>query len=209
MKHLQFCLLSLFILLCAGTGFSQLKFGGRVIDVIDGKTVVIEMESGRLTAVLQYIETPEPEQPLFQTVKDHLGRLVLGQFVDFQPKGVLPTKTLGTMYLKGLDIAQQMVRDGAAWHIPAEKSGQSPQDGELYRSNELQAKNERRGVWSIQNLKPAWEFREAKNENEKQKKIDEWNVYLENSAANRPAAVSRTRRQTAEERMQANENVGI
>lgn len=164
MKNLQPILFLLFFLLLADSGFSQRKFAGRVTEVIDGKTVVIEMETGKLTAVLQYIEIPEPEQPLFGTVRDHLKKLVLGRYVDFQPQAVMPIKTLGQLYADGVDIAQQMLRDGAAWHINADQSGQDTKGNSVYQYSQDQAKSEKRGVWSVENMKPAWQFRADKKE---------------------------------------------
>ena len=52
-KKLRPLSLLLLLLFLAATGSSQRKFGGKVVEVLDGKTVVIEMESGRLTAVMQ------------------------------------------------------------------------------------------------------------------------------------------------------------
>ena len=167
MKNLRPILFIFLMLLLTASGFSQRKFGGKVIEVIDGKTVVIDMESGRLTAVLQYIEIPEREQPLYWTVRDHLEKLVLGKTVEFNPQGILPGKTFGQLYTGGLDIAQQMLRDGAAWHISSDKSGQDSRDDAEYKQNQEQAKAEKRGVWAIENMKPAWQFRAERKENER------------------------------------------
>lgn len=165
MKNLQPMLFIPLFLLLAGSSFSQRKFDGKVIEVIDGKTVVIEMGSGKLTAVLQYIEVPEPEQPLYWTARDHLEKLVLGKSVEFYPQGIMPAKTFGQLYVGGLDIAQQMLRDGAAWHVSAQKSGQGREESNSYQYNQEQAKSEKRGVWSVENMKPAWQFRAGKLEN--------------------------------------------
>lgn len=154
------------MLLLTGSAFSQRKFGGRVVEVLDGKTVVIDMESGRLTAVLQYIEIPEKEQPLYWTVREHLEKLVLGKAVEFYPQGMQTTQTFGQLYAGGLDIAQQMLRDGAAWHISSDKSGQESGDDSVYKQNQELAKGEKRGVWGIANLKPAWQFRAERRERE-------------------------------------------
>lgn len=181
MKDLRPILFILLMLLLSGSGFSQRKFGGRVIEVLDGKTVVIEMESGRLTAVLQYIEIPEKEQPLYWTVRTHLEKLVLGKSVEFNPQGILPGKTFGQLYTGGLDIAQQMLRDGAAWHISSEKSGQNSRDDVVYQQNQEMAKSEKRGVWGIDNLKPAWQFRAERRE----KEIRQEQMALAYPAANR------------------------
>lgn len=171
----------LIMLLLTGSAFSQRKFGGRVVEVVDGKTVVIEMESGRLTAVLQYIEIPEKEQPLYWTVRTHLEKLVLGKSVEFYPQGIMTGKTLGQLYTGGLDIAQQMLRDGAAWHISSDKSGQDSREESVYKENQDLAKGEKRGVWGIENLKPAWQFRAERRENEKRQE----QIALTSPAVNR------------------------
>ncbi|MEO7674284.1 MAG: thermonuclease family protein, partial [Pyrinomonadaceae bacterium] len=169
MKNLRPTLFILMILLLVTSGFAQRKFEGRVIEIVDGKTVVIEMGSGRLTAELQYIEIPEKEQPLYWTVRTHLEKLVLGKTVEFNPQGILPGKTFGQLLSGGLDIAQQMLRDGAAWHKSSDQSGQNPDDNTVYKQNQDQARDEKRGVWAIENLKPAWQFRAERRESEKQR----------------------------------------
>lgn len=104
-------------------------------------------------------------------MRDHLEKLVLGKNVDFHPHGIMFTKTFGQLYAGGVDIAQQMVRDGAAWHIPTGQSGQDLQGSSVYHYNQEQAKGEKRGVWSIANLKPAWELRADKRETARQKQL--------------------------------------
>lgn len=157
------------LILTAISAYPQRKFSGRVVEVIDGKTCVIEMPVGRLTAVLQYIEIPEPEQPLYQTVKDHLQKLILDKTVEFLPRGVMKDRTVGQILVKGVDVSQQMLRDGAAWYAMPEKSGQDETESLVYLDNEKQAKAEKRGVWGVKNLKPSWEFRAEQSALEQQK----------------------------------------
>ncbi len=145
------------LVLTAISAHPQRKFTGTIVDVLDGKTCVIDLPSGKLTVVLQYIEIPEPEQPLHQTVKDHLQALVLNKKVEFLPNGVMKTKTVGQIYVKGVDVSQQMIRDGAAWYLVSENQDES--EALLYKNNEAQAKAEKRGVWGVPGLKPAWEYR--------------------------------------------------
>ena len=106
----------LLVLVCSC--FSQRIYNGKVVDVIDAKTVVIETETGKLTAEMQYIEVPDPEHPFYKTVNDHLKELVLGKKVEFRLQGFSSVKFTGRLYLGDLDIAQQMLRDGAAWRPP-------------------------------------------------------------------------------------------
>lgn len=170
MKNLRIFFLILVVLIFTQTAFSQLKYGGRAVEVIDGKTLVVETPArNRITIVLQFIEIPEAEQPLYQTVKEHLQAMVLDKTVEFLPRGLMQTRTIGQVFLNGRDLSQQLLRDGAAWYSMTEKESQNSAERELYQLNEGQAKLEKRGVWSIENLKPAWEFRAEKEEIKRQK----------------------------------------
>jgi hypothetical protein len=68
-----------------------------------------------------------------------------------------------TMTFDGVDLSLQMIRDGAAWHEPRNTSGQVDYEAVDYDANQTLAKNEKRGVWSVPNLKTPWEVR-ADNE---------------------------------------------
>ncbi len=166
MKSYKFFLLILLTLTLTFSAFSQRRFGGKVVEVIDGKTAVVQMSNGgKLTIILQYIEIPEPDQPLHQIVKDHLQKLVLNQYVEINPRGLSGNATtVGQIFLKDVDISRQMLRDGAAWFAVLENGGQSPSESANYQSHESQAKAEKRGVWGIEGMKPAWEFRAAREE---------------------------------------------
>src|SRR5262249_4757875 len=144
------------LILTAISAYPQRKFGGRVVEVLDGKTCVIQLQAGKLTAVLQYIEIPDPEQPLHQTSQEHLQALILDKVVEFLPRGVMKDRTIGQLLIKGVDVSQQMLRDGAAWYSIPEKSGQDEEESLIYQDNETQAKAEKRGIWGVANLKPVW-----------------------------------------------------
>ncbi len=156
-------LLTLFLL---NSTYAQSRFYGTVTEVIDGKTLVIQPQAKvDIKVELQYIETPEAEQKLYDVVRDHLKNMVLGKVVEFVPKNLNnDTRPIAQVLLGGVDVSQQMIRDGAAWYAVDETSGNNEIEQEIYKRNETLAKNEKRGVWSITNLKPAWEFRAEKAE---------------------------------------------
>lgn len=191
MKNLRLILPILMTLLIAVSSFSQQQFGGKVTGVLDGKTLVIQTENGWITVEMPFIEVPEPEQPLHTTVRNHLEKLVVGKYVEFKPQGFSPGKTVGHVYLGEVDIAQQMVRDGAAWHIEDELSGQNTLELAAYKYNQEQARKEKLGVWSIDNLKPAWQFRAEKIEDAKLRKqtvaANPISIWQTSSSASRPA----------------------
>ena len=151
----------------------MLKINGKVIEVIDGKNVVIEtVTNNKINAELDFIEIPEPEQQLSQTVKEHLEKLVLGKNVTFLARIILKTKFIGKLSLDNVDVSQQLLRDGAAWYAILDKDSQNDKESESYQLTETQAKLEKRGVWGIENLKPAWEFR-AEREKANEQSIDQ------------------------------------
>ncbi|MGH9820743.1 MAG: thermonuclease family protein [Pyrinomonadaceae bacterium] len=121
-----------------------------------------------MTIILQLIEVPEPGQQLNKEIADHLGRLLLGKTVEFKVSSMTDNKTVGMVFLNQIDVSQQMLRDGAAWLLPPEVTGYDMPGRELYAASEAQAKTEKLGVWSIKDLKPAWEYRAEKAEQNRQ-----------------------------------------
>lgn len=157
MKPIKFILILSLLFIFANAAFAQSRLAAKVVEVIDAKTVVVELQTGkRVITELQYIDIPDREQPLYQTVKQHLQNLVLDKVVEFKPNGVSGSKTIGKIYLNGIDISMQMIRDGAAWHLD---NGQTMEESSLYQSNQDQAKADKIGVWAIQGMKSPKEFK--------------------------------------------------
>lgn len=154
--------LFLVLVVLSSLAFSQARFAGKVVEVIDGRTLVIETSAGKVTAQLQYIETPELEQPLHTVVRDHLASLAIGKVVEFRALRLEGKITVGRVEIGGVDLGLQLVRNGAAWHEPVEISGQSANEARDYSENQLSAKVEKRGVWSVPDLKTPWQVRAEK-----------------------------------------------
>jgi endonuclease YncB( thermonuclease family) len=155
----------LLVTMCAASAAAQLGTGGEVLDVVDGKTVIVGVPTGRFTLELQYIDVPEQGQPLHSVVTDHVRKMLLGKSVELRTKSFTHGKATGRLMLNGVDVSQQLLRDGAAWHVGIETSGQRRDEFDTYAESETLARNEKRGVWSVQGLEPAWQFRaKAKQE---------------------------------------------
>lgn len=151
-----------------------------VVDVIDGKTLVLNIPTGKVTVELQYIDVPAEGQPMYDTVKNHLRKLVSKKRVEYRARSLSFDRTVGQVFLGDVDISQQMLRDGAAWHMPSELSGQERRDFTNYASIEAAAKKEKRGIWAKPDLKPSWEYAAGRREN---------------IASTKPVVASSTRRQ--------------
>lgn len=205
MKNLKLIFALLIAVFLVNSAFAQSRFYGTVTEIVDGRTIIVEPQPQvKIKIQLQYIEVPEAEQKLHAVVKNHLTNLILNKYVEFKPKNLNETtQPIGQVLLNGVDISQQMLRDGAAWYAVPEKNLQNEVESKIYRKYEALAKNEKRGVWSVEGLKPAWEFRAEKAE---QKRLEE-KARLEEIAKNRPQLKSN--RMSAEDREKANANVRI
>ena len=159
-------LFGLFLLTTALTSavLAQTGVTGKVVDVLDARTLVLETSVGRVAVQLQYLEVPEDGQPLYAITKDHLSKLALGKSVEYKVLRIDRSKSIArTTTFDGIDLSLQMIRDGAAWHEPRSTSGQADYEAADYEANQALARNEKRGVWSVPNLKTPWEVR-ADNE---------------------------------------------
>ena len=111
-----------FLLMFAFNASAQfLSTGGEVVEIVDGKTVVIAIPNGRVKVELQFVEVPEPGQPMHDTVRAHLQKLLMGKVVEYKPFRLFADRTVGRVTLNNVDVSQQMLRDGAAWLIPISK----------------------------------------------------------------------------------------
>lgn len=193
MKNLKFIFFLAFIFISTQTIFSQRSFVGRVVEVVDGKTIVAEVQSrGKITVILQFIEIPEPDQPLYQNVKEHLEKLVIDREVLISPNGFNKLNTVGKVEVGDVDVGMQLVRDGAAWHADLDKSGQDARDRAFYEDNQNRAKNEKRGIWSVEGLRPAWEVRAEKRKAEEQRQKEELEAQIAANKKKREEKAART-----------------
>ena len=174
MNKINLCFSLFIILLFSNFAFSQSLFEGNVVEMIDGRTLIVETNKGEKVKVrLQFVEVPEPEQMLSATVFEHLKKLTLGKTVQVLPSGFSNLFVIGKVTIDGVDLSQQLLRDGAAWFaVPPASHNKTPlyQD---YAAVEAAAKTEKRGVWGIDGMKTAWEFREEKVLAEKRKAEEE------------------------------------
>jgi len=146
----------LLLIVSTGSALAQRSITGEVVDVLDGKTLALNSDTGRSIVELQYIEVPQ-KGALADTVKSHLRQLTMGKQVIYTPHIIRADRSAGVVEIGGVDMAGQMLRDGAAWHVPTMLSGQSATESEYYSSLEALAKKEDRGVWASVGVKPPWE----------------------------------------------------
>lgn len=154
-SRLALVLFAIFTLVTAAS--AQRTFPGEVTGVVDGRTVSIKISSGQINVQLQFIEVPDNVPQIRTMVTEHLRDLAVGKMIEYRPRNIMSDRTIGQLWLNGVDLSQQMLRDGAAWHVPLQLSGQERGEFDAYAATESAAKNEKLGIWSAVDLKPTWE----------------------------------------------------
>ncbi len=155
------------IFLCVHNIYSQSFINGTVVDVVDGRTLVVENSSGKkLNVQLRFLEVPETGQPLAEVIKNHLRELTSGKRIEVVGMRLLSNRIIGTGTIleKGnkLDLSGQMMRDGAGWFDIYDEEGAVSNFADVYKKIEAAAKNEKRGVWGIAGMKTPWDYRSEK-----------------------------------------------
>lgn len=129
---------------------------GKVISVADGDTVtILDRDKKRYKIRLYGIDAPEREQPFFKASKTALSRKISGRTVGITVvEKDQYGRTVGKIYLDGVHINLEMVREGHCWwyqrYAKYERSLQAAQ---------TQAMSKKIGLWADLNPTPPWEWR--------------------------------------------------
>jgi len=151
------CFAFLTTFLLAANACSQPDLHGEVIAITDGDTIrLLTLEKRQVRIRLAEIDTPERGQPYSSRAREALAELVFRKpvtvvYVDTDRYG----RTVGRVYVDGLDVNAELVRRGAAWVYR-----KYARDDSLYRLED-EARTAQRGIWSLPEVQriPPWEWR--------------------------------------------------
>lgn len=146
---------------------------GRVVEVIDGDTLRIEIAGhGAAIIRLAWVDAPDRLQEHGEAARSALNALV-GQRavrVETVSEGRSAQK-IATVWAtpqeipcrgddcpKTLDVGHALLVQGAAWH-DKRRLGQPMPSFNQYEQAEFQAKIRRRGLWAGKNPVPPWDWR--------------------------------------------------
>ncbi len=161
------CLIILTILLVSwGNLYSQDKknISGKVIGITDGDTfsLLLENDNFEIKVRLLDIDCPEKKQPYSQKAKQYVSNLIFGKLVNVQySKKDGFGRVLGTIYVNKVNVNEEMVKAGYAWHFIKYS------DNKTYINLEKEARNKKIGLWSDPNPIPPWEWRKRKKKTNK------------------------------------------
>lgn len=151
-------LLALFLLFQTAPAFSE-ELTGKVIAIADGDTLtVLGGDNQQIKIRLAEIDTPESGQPYGSRARQALAALAFGKQArivetDRDRYG----RTVGRVYVGGMDVNAELVRQGAAWVYR-----QYAKDPALF-ALEDEARTAKRGLWALPEAQqiPPWEWRKA------------------------------------------------
>lgn len=129
---------------------------GRVVSIVDGDTLVLQVERRRHQLRLAGIDAPERVQSFGANARANLGRLAFQRqaTADCPPSAATPS--VCKLSVAGRDIGLSQLADGMAWRdVDTLAAG----DAAAYQQAELLAKLRRLGLWSETNPTPPWNWR--------------------------------------------------
>src|SRR5207244_5375194 len=133
----------------------------KVVEVQSGNALVVSNISRPIRIRLKAVVPPENGQPFSEAAREHLKVLVFNKSVSVEythlAEGFLEAK----VFLNGIDMGSQMLRDGVAWYDHSSNYELSKKDRDLYTQCEQAARNEKRGLWQDADAVAPWEFRKA------------------------------------------------
>ena len=138
---------------------------GKVVGIADGDTVTILTDNKQTRIRLAEIDTPEKNQPYGQKAKKALSDFIFGKTVRVEVQTIdRYGRTVGKIFLDGLNINKEMVRAGHAWVYR-----RYTKDETLFKLEEY-AKQNMLGLWALpkeQRIAP-WEWRRGKRSMKKE-----------------------------------------
>ena len=129
----------------------------RVVKVYDGDTVTCLDDMNQQQKVrLAGIDAPEAGQDFGQVSRQALAGMVFGKTIEVVDDGRdRYGRWVGRLYTDGIDVNQQMVATGNAWHYAAYSKDPA------LAAAQSQAQAQGLGLWSQPNPTPPWEYRKT------------------------------------------------
>ena len=109
-------ILALFFIFSFSAGAVEI-IEGRVVGVHDGDTIKLLMAGNQQVKIrLAQIDAPEIGQAFGQRSKQSLSDLVFNKPIEVKKETIDKYgRTVGTIFVDGIDVNAEMIRRGAAW----------------------------------------------------------------------------------------------
>jgi len=146
--------------------FSE-EMTGQVVSIADGDTLTLLVDGRKQVKIrLAEIDTPEKRQPYGNKARQALAALAFKRDVSVMwSEQDRYGRVVGRVFVDGLDVNAEMVRNGHAWVYR-----QYAKDESLF-ALEDEARAAKRGLWAMSETDkmPPWEWRRARRNTSKTK----------------------------------------
>ncbi len=142
---------------------------GRVVQVVDGDTCLIEDRDGRRHKVCLYgIDAPENGQPYWKNAREALYHKIYNKEVRYSPVETdAEGRVCANLYCGERQINLEQIREGYGWH----HTGHEPI--REYATAEREARAHHLGLWEDRHPVEPWKYRaehrEARREYERER----------------------------------------
>ncbi len=158
MKHTTFLFALTAFLFISPLHATQLT--GRVVAISDGDTLtILDASKKQIKIRLGEIDSPESRQPYGNKAKQELSALAFNKTAVVKVQDTdRYGRTVGRVYVDGVDVNAELVKRGAAWVYR-----KYAKDHSLF-DLEYEARTNKRGLWKLPESErvPPWEWRKAK-----------------------------------------------
>ena len=100
------------VLIVLGTSAGAATLNAKVTQVESGNTVIVSNINRPLRVRLKAIAPPESSQPFSEASREHLKALIFNKAVAVEYTNMSDGYLDARIYLDGIDIGSQMLRDG-------------------------------------------------------------------------------------------------
>ncbi|MGI9191732.1 MAG: thermonuclease family protein [Chitinophagaceae bacterium] len=133
-----------------------LTFQGEVVAIKDGDTYEVLNNGKAQTIRLAHIDCPEKKQAFGSKAKMFASNLCFGKIVIVSSEGKMDRykRLIAEVLLQdGTNVNQELVKNGLAWHF------KKYSDSKEYAELEIQARNNKVGLWRESNPIAPWDWR--------------------------------------------------
>ena len=119
---------------------------GEIVDVVDGTTIIVQVESERIRVRLYGIVCPDEGQPFVALAKNAINDLISGDQVALIPEYEdRYGRIIAHVYVRGINISEALIKNGYALVCPeyCKKSFCS-----AWYDLERAARKQKLGIWS-------------------------------------------------------------
>lgn len=136
----------------------SLAWSGKVVSVSEGDTLKVSHDGNEEIVRLYGIDTPDNGQPAGLKAKELTSALVAGRNIEIEPKEKDKYgRTIGVVRADGVVLNEMIVRNGYAWVFHQYCDEKFCSD---WVKTEGEARRQKKGMWSEDNIVPPWEWRE-------------------------------------------------